>query len=376
MFGNVFTLGSIRGIPIRIDASWVIIASLITWSFWGQFTVMYGQPADVALVMAVLGAAGFFGSVLAHELAHALEARNRGVTVRGITLFLFGGVTESKFDVRRPGDEFALTIVGPLTSLALAGAFGVVANLAGPGLEGLAQVTGLLAWINLALALFNLIPGAPLDGGRLLRAAIWKATGDRQRSIRLAAQAGQAVGGLLIAGGVALVLFVAGALFSGLWLALIGWFLRRGAAAELAQARLCDMLSQVPARQVAQRPRPVDESDTVGSILDRWSYGEDPDFLPVARDGRLAGVVSIERARRAADHRSARVRDVMTPLSEVPTVAADEPASAALDALADTEVVVALDGDTPVGLISAERLVAAAERRARLLAGERAAAPR
>jgi Zn-dependent protease len=372
VFPNALRIGSIRGIDIRIDASWLIIAALITWSFWGQFTIVYGQDGPTALAMAVIGALLFFSSVLAHELAHALEAQSRGVGVGGITLFLFGGVTESKFNVRRPVDEFALTIVGPLTSFALAGIFWGVSLVAQGGeIATVAQVAGLLGWINLALAVFNLIPGAPLDGGRILRAAVWKVTGDRRRSIRFAARAGQVVGAGLIGLGIGQVLFVTGGLFGGLWLALIGWFLRRGAAAELAQAELSELLGRLPAGAVTRRTPPVAAHAPLDEVFDRWVTGEDPELLPVVEDDRLVGVLRLPDVEGVdeADRSRRQVESVMVPIERYPTVDAGHPATEVLDALSDDDVVVAVDHGRPVGLIDAERLVAVAQRQARVAAG-------
>lgn len=373
MFRNALRLGSVRGIDISVDASWLIIAALITWSFWGQFSMIYEQPGGTALAMAVVAAVLFFASVLAHELAHALEALSRGVHVGGITLFLFGGVTESKFDVRRPVDELALTIVGPLTSFGLAGVFAVVAQLAeGADPSPAAQVAGNLAWINLALGVFNLIPGAPLDGGRILRAGIWKATGDRQRSIRVAADVGRVVGGLLVVLGILQLLLVDGALFGGLWLALVGWFLVRGAAAEKAQAQMAELLGEVPAGAVVRRTAAASRDDTLASVLDRWITDDgDPDVLPVVDGGRLVGVVGVDDARSIAEpeRASAPVASVMTPVEDLPTVDVDRPASEAMAALGDRGYVVATDHGRPVGLIDGGRLVAVAQRRARVHAG-------
>jgi Zn-dependent protease len=374
VFRNAVRITSLRGIDIRIDISWLAIAAIITWSFWAQFRLLYLRDTGPALVMAVLAAMLFFSSVLIHEMAHALEAQRRGVTVAGITLFMFGGVTESKFDVRRPGDEFALTIVGPLSSLLLAGVFWVVA--AGTG-GGVAEVAGLLGWINLALAVFNLIPGAPLDGGRILRAAIWKATGDRHRSIRIAAHAGRYVGLLLIVLGVVQVLFVAGGIFGGLWLALIGMFLRRGAEAELVQSRLVETLEGVRARDMAVAAPPVWQGEPVEAVLSRWAMSDGPGVIPVTDGGDIVGVVPVEDGARIEEweRRSVSIGTVMVPVRDLPVVDADAAATTALESLDDRGVVVVSDRGRPVGLIDTERFLSVARRRARTLSGRRPAPP-
>ena len=174
----------VAGIEVRIDSSWAVIALLITYSMYLRLSIMYpelsgGGAVGLAIVSAVL----FFGSVLVHELAHALVSQARGIRVLDITLFLFGGATRARVESRGPGDEFLIALVGPLTSGLLAGLFGIVASLGRDVLSRpLAGTLGYLAWTNLLLAVFNLVPGFPLDGGRLLRSAIWKTTGSLARA--------------------------------------------------------------------------------------------------------------------------------------------------------------------------------------------------
>src|SRR5438105_9469671 len=225
------TVARVGGVPVRVDASWVVIVALVTWSFWDHFLPDRGAAA--ALLMAAVAAALFFASVLAHEVAHALEARHRGIEVRSITLYLFGGATETASEARRPGDEFAVTAVGPWTSLVLGCAFGLGAFGADQvGSAAVGQVAALLAWVNLILAFFNLLPGAPLDGGRMLDSLVWRVTGDRARGRRVAVVAGRILGAGLIVLGVLEALAVSGGVVPGLWLALIGWFLAQAAGLE------------------------------------------------------------------------------------------------------------------------------------------------
>src|SRR5918994_5666599 len=194
MFGTSWRVGRIAGIEVRVDRSWAVIALLITFSMYLRLAVLYpGLSGGGAVGLAILSAVLFFGSVLVHELAHALVSQARGIRVQDITLFLFGGATRAKVESRGPGDEFLIALVGPLTSGLLAGLFGIVATLGRDLLSRpLAGTLGYLAWTNLLLAGFNLIPGFPLDGGRLLRAAIWRATGSLRRATRIASLAGQA----------------------------------------------------------------------------------------------------------------------------------------------------------------------------------------
>src|SRR5918995_2708612 len=170
MFGTAWRVGRIAGIELRVDSSWVVIALLITYSMYLQASEVYPELSGGGAVGLGIGATVlFFGSVLVHELAHAVVAQARGIRVQDITLFLFGGATRARVESRGPGDEFLIALVGPLTSGLLAAGFGIVASL--DLSRPLAGTFGYLAWTNLLLAAFNLVPGFPLDGGRLLRAA-------------------------------------------------------------------------------------------------------------------------------------------------------------------------------------------------------------
>jgi Zn-dependent protease len=238
VFGTSWRVGRVAGIEVRVDSSWVVIALLITYSMYLRLSVLYPELSGGGAVgLAILSAVLFFGSVLVHELAHALVAQARGIRVQDITLFLFGGATQAKVDSRGPGDEFLIAVVGPLTSGLLAALFGIIAGLGRDVLSTpLAGTLGYLAWTNLLLAAFNLVPGFPLDGGRLLRSAIWKATGSLGRATRIASVSGQAVGWLLVAGGVAWLL--AGDLAGGIWFAFIGWFLVQAARSSSQDLQL------------------------------------------------------------------------------------------------------------------------------------------
>lgn len=199
------------GIRLRIDPSWIGIAAILFPTLW-----MYFGNGIAAAVAELL----FFASIVAHEYAHGLVARARGIPVERVTLFLFGGVSEMREEPRRPADEALIAGAGPLCSAALGGGFLLLETRLG-GLP--ADAAGWLGRVNLALALFNLLPGYPLDGGRILRAAFWAWSGDYARSTRRAASAGVTVAWLLISAGIALVAL--GAVFDGIWLALVGGFL-------------------------------------------------------------------------------------------------------------------------------------------------------
>ena len=220
---NPRTVLRVGGTDVRVDATWIAIVVLFTWFFW----TIVGSVLE-AVVASLL----FFASVVAHEVAHALEARHRGIEVRSITLYLFGGATEMSSEARRPGDEFAVSAVGPWTSLVLGCGFGLIALFADRArLTFIADVAGLLGWTNILLAVFNFLPGSPLDGGRVLDSIVWRITGNRDRARRVSTGAGRVLGYLLIAMGLADA-FVAGDVGGGVVLGVTGWFLAQAAGAE------------------------------------------------------------------------------------------------------------------------------------------------
>lgn len=232
----------IAGVEVRLDASIVVLVVLVAWAFTGIFRADHSLA--VALVMAAVGAVLVVLTTLAHELGHALEARHRGMHVEAVTLLLFGGVTEMHAEEQTARDELAVAVVGPWISLVSAALFGLLATFADAllpaGVAGsIAQLAGVLGWWNLLLAAFNLVPGAPLDGGRVLRALLWMLLGDRLRALRVSVRAGQLIGVALVVFGVAtLVRGGPRATLVAAALVLSGVFLVRAAATELRHAEL------------------------------------------------------------------------------------------------------------------------------------------
>ena len=236
MFGGSWRLGRFFGIEVRIDRSWVLIALLVTYTMQQRLAFRFFDPSPTrSVILAIAFALLFFSSVLAHEMAHAVVARRRGIEVHGITLFLFGGATHAKVDSRRPQDELIVSLVGPLTSLVLGGLFLLLAGPLGSPTEPIGWVVGYLGAVNILLTVFNMLPGFPLDGGRVLRALVWRATGSFERATRVASIAGQIVGSLLIAGGIAWL--VAGEPIGAIWFASIGWFLAQAARSSWPRRR-------------------------------------------------------------------------------------------------------------------------------------------
>ncbi|MGH3645572.1 MAG: site-2 protease family protein [Micromonosporaceae bacterium] len=354
-----FRLGRFAGVDIGVHWSVLIIFVLIASGLSaGRFPVAYpGHPAWAYLLAGLAAAVVFFLGLLAHELSHAVMARRNGLSVEGITLWMFGGVARLSGEARSPRAELRIAGIGPLVSLLIGLGFAAVAT----GL-GIAGQTGLLfgaftwlAGINVLLAVFNMIPAAPLDGGRLLRAGLWKLRGDRTWAAVIAARAGRVFGGALILFGVWLF-FAAGGL-GGLWLAMIGWFLFTAAGMEERQARLGGALHGVRVSQVMSRePQTVQPDVTVAEFIDRYLLEFRHSAFPLTEDGRPVGLVTLDRIKQTAPERRAEValRDIACPEGELALAAPDEELTELLPRLsrcADGRALV-VAGDKLVGIVS------------------------
>jgi Zn-dependent protease len=348
-------IGTFGGVPVGVNWSVLVIFALLTWELgaYGFPGTPSGRPSAADWVAAVVAAVLFFGSLLAHEVSHAVVARRNGVGVRSITLWLFGGVAQLEDEAHSPGADFRIAAVGPGTSLALAGLFGAAQAVAGAlGTRGLPVDVASWLWkINLALAAFNLIPGAPLDGGRILRSGLWRAWSDRPRASVAAARAGRAVGALLVVVGVAE--FAVGGLL-GLWPAVLGWFVWSAAGAEERVARLRGGVAHLAAWQVmTPNPPALPERDSVEDLVrSLWHYRGDT--VPVTDDrGWLSGLVTLDAVRAVPDARRPQttLHDIAVPLPGVPVVRAGDPVAVLLERMRGAE-------GTPAFVLDAEgRLV-------------------
>lgn len=319
MFGTSWKIGRVAGIDIRIDSSWLLIAVLVGYSFFLRFALVYDVTDGQAVLLAVPAALALFVSVLVHELAHSLVARARGIPVRGITLFLFGGATEARAESKSPGDELVIAAVGPATSVGLAGGLGLAAAGIGNLDSPVPGTVAYLAWVNVVLALFNLLPGLPLDGGRILRAVIWRTTGDMGRATRISSASGQALGWALVGVGVLSLLSGAG----GLWLIVIGWFLAQAAQASYAQLRMRRLLHGVTADDVMTRRLVCIEGELpVDEAVERYFLRYDHSAFPVVDHGRVVGLLTLHDVRRMGPRKrsSSTVRESMHPIERLPTV--------------------------------------------------------
>jgi Zn-dependent protease/predicted transcriptional regulator len=323
-----FRIGRILGLEIRIDPSWLIIFFLVLWSFTaGVFPQRFpGLASAVYLLMGISGTLLFFVSVLLHEMAHSVVAMRRGVEVEGITLFVFGGIAHARSEFENARDEFIIAAAGPASSFLIAAAFAGIAAI-GERLEWGVAVTGVasyLAFLNFILAVFNLLPGFPLDGGRLLRAAVWKMTGDLTRATRVASLGGKGLGYFLMALGLGQVL--AGALIGGLWMGFIGWFVRMAAGSGYAQQVLRSSLEGLRAEDaIAGELQTTGLNHTLHDFVTEYRFRGRHQAYPVVEGERPVGVISFRQVGRVppAAWDSTRVADVMTPLDGIAIVEAD-----------------------------------------------------
>ena len=312
-------IGSLFGIPLFLDPLWFVILGLATLNFG----VAYQQWGSVlawstGMVMALL----LFGSVLLHELGHSLVARSQGIRVNSITLFLFGGIAAIEEESKTPFKAFQVAIAGPLVSIILFFILRLLAYLL-PETSLISVMVNDLARINLVVALFNLIPGLPLDGGQVLKAALWKVTGDRFVAVHLAARSGQILGYAAIALGFAIDFFTR-ELALGLWIVLLGWFGIRNANTYDSVTTLQETLLKVSASDTMTRDfRVVDADQTLRSFADSYLLDSNaPQIYFAAADGRYRGMVSIDDLRlvERSVWETQTLQSIVHPLTEIPTV--------------------------------------------------------
>ncbi len=361
MVGRTIRLGRLFGIKINVDWSWLLIFLLVAWNLTTAFGNVHPEwSLWLQIGTAVVAAVLFFGSVLAHEMAHSLMAVAQGIPVRSITLFLFGGVSNIEREPPSPRAEFLITIVGPLTSFVLGIIFVVISGVSmwplGDTMDNPQQImadltplTTLLLWlgpINIVLGIFNLVPGFPLDGGRVLRSILWGFTGSLRQATRWASWVGQGIAWLLIVTGIAMafganVPFFGTGLISGLWLAFIGWFLNNASIQGYRQVVVQDLLEDIPVRELMRQDPPVVAPDnTISQLVHEGVMGTDDHAFPVVEEGQLVGIVCLHDIRGVAKERwqETTVREIMTPREKLVTVGPEEESDQALNTLQRTQV--------------------------------------
>ncbi len=365
MFGRRFRIFSAFGIPIQIDLSWFVVAILVAWSLAENAfpTSAPGRTPGAYWVMGTLGALGLFASVVLHELGHAVVAKRYGLRIRGITLFIFGGVAELEDESPSPQAEFMVAIAGPLVSVAIAVAcFGLAGVTIAGGLgAGAAAVLSLLASLNLVLVIFNMIPAFPLDGGRVLRSILWYWKKDLRWATRVTSWIGSGFGMVLIGIGILRFVFERD-LFGGMWMALIGMFLRNAAQMSYRHVLMRRALEGEPvSRFMHVDPIAVPRALSVRDLVENFVYRYHFKMFPVIDNGRLLGCVttrSVQELPRAEWERQS-VGALLEPCSEENTIAPGADAMEALERMSQSGAsrLMVVEGDRLLGIIALKDLL-------------------
>lgn len=361
MIGQTLRLSTIRGIQVGVHYSWFILFLLITLSLVTRFSAQHphwtlAEHYAIGFMTSLL----FFASILLHELAHSFVALAKGIPVRSITLFVFGGVAQIGREPDRPATEFQIAVAGPIASFVLAGGFGALATVAGAQFEHLSALADWLASINLALAVFNLIPGFPLDGGRILRAAVWQITGSLARATSIAARSGQGFAYAFMFGGI-VIGFMAN-WFSGLWLAFIGWFLLNAAQESVVQVSVRSALTGLVAEDVMARDCPtVSGRMTLAELVREHILKTGQRCFVVGEGSRLEGLVTLHQIKLVPQDQWTQVSvgQAMTPSAQLRVVEPDKPILEVLQILEGEDInqVPVASGERFLGMITRDHLL-------------------
>lgn len=361
--GGVIRLGRIIGIRIGIDPSWFLVFFLVTYFLGSGFAEQKGEWSQpVVWGAAVCASLLFFLSILLHELGHSVVAISLGLPVRSITLFLFGGAAELSAEPKRPRDEFLIAIAGPAVSGILGLAFLLLGYLA-PEEGAVASVSLWLGVVNLSVAVFNMVPGFPLDGGRVLRSVLWSLTGSLDRATLWAGRVGMLFGRILIAAGIVSAV-VTREYFGGLFVAFMGWFLLRVARAHILQSLVSSRLRGISVESALEPDLPrVDGWDTLEDVVSGPFSDPKQRVALVAEDGEPVGVLGAQEMRAVAENKRAYhlARQVMTPLARLVRIAPEVSLLVALRTL-DREGVAQLlveRDDQVLGILTRDRLTRA-----------------
>lgn len=344
MSGHAIKIARIAGIEISIHWSWLIIFVLLTWSLATAFFPAYFPfwSAGTDWVVSAISTVLLFVSVLLHELGHSLVAEAEGIQVKSITLFVFGGVSNIQSEPHTAGGEFLMAVAGPLVSIVLGVISYVVLRLVGAALSSPVQgVLLALAYYNITLAVFNLIPGFPLDGGRIFRSIVWAITHNFREATSIATAVGHFFGYLFIVGGIILAFF-AGDFLSGIWLVFIGWWLNSAAEVSQKQTQLEAELRGVPvARVMRARPIEVPADTTISDFVEHYVLGQNARAVPVVgADRQLVGLATLAEARAVPRDRWATttIAQVMLPVGQLTVAHPDEPLVQALRDLGKDDI--------------------------------------
>ena len=354
---GTFSVGRLFGVDIRIHFSWVFIFALISWSLASSWLpeLYSGWSSGQYWVVGIVGSAMLFVCVLIHELSHSLEAIRRGLAVSSITLFFLGGFSQIDGEPRSAGEEFWISVVGPIASLGLASIFGLLylSLRSSPGqLTALAQY---LMWVNFVVGVFNLIPAFPLDGGRVLRSMVWRATTSQEQATRVAGVTGSILGFGLI--GLGIFFVFANSFITGIWLVFIGWFIQSAAASTLYGSRERLVISGRIVADAMERHFPsVPPGMSLQILLDeRISEDFERAYLVMLGD-TLQGLITVTDVGRVpADQRATTwISETMTQAKDVVTLSPDDPLEEGMRLLVEKNIhqIVVIESEQPVGLLT------------------------
>ena len=365
---STFNIGKVFGIQLRLHYSWFVIFVLLTVSLvfpnWSHPFYWF-----TGIVTSIL----FFASVVAHELSHSLVGRVNGIPIKSITLFIFGGVAQMTKEATRPGAEFKMAIAGPVCSLAIGGLFALIWFFTRNVVEPVATMTLWLASINGLLAVFNLIPGFPLDGGRVFRSLLWRFSGNYRRSTKVAAYVGRGVGYFFIFIGVLIIFLRPFGLdwFSGLWLAFIGWFLENAASASYRQSIIYEMLQGVTITQVMTSDYVVVPPHiTLDQLVQEYILTRGRHFFLVADEDGIKGLVTLRNIKPVLQQNwdKTQVKDIMTPVDKLKMAYPGQDALSVMEQMSESDInqmPVVSDGKV-IGLVTRDNLTGFLRTRSRL----------
>ena len=341
--GPSFTLFRVLGIPVNLSYTWFVILGIATYALsrdygesWPTWSV--AEQWGIGAITSLL----FFSSVLVHELSHSILSKSSGIPVKGITLFIFGGISELSREAHKPSLEFYITIAGPISSLLLGILFGIAHFATRDINDHLGAITWSLAFINITLGIFNLLPGFPLDGGRLLRSGLWAVTCNYRKSTQIATRVGQIIALTMIGAGVTMMVY---SQVQGIWIVAIGWFLMLAASSSYRQNQISQLLEVYKVRELIitdLHPIPsgtmIDAITSKESFQDKWKY-----FLVTGKDHEL-GIISASRISKTPKSRRSRltVDSIMDHIPRLPSFTPETIASLVLEELADHEASIAL----------------------------------
>jgi Zn-dependent protease/CBS domain-containing protein len=362
--GSAFNLGKVFGIQFRLHYTWFIVFVLISVSLsWYYFPSLNLDLTPLAYwVIGIASSLLFFASVVAHELAHSLVARTNGIPVKSITLFIFGGIAQITREATKANAELKMAAAGPACSLVLGGLFGLLWLLSRGISEHVAAMASWLALVNVILAVFNLIPGFPLDGGRVFRSILWRFTGNYKLSTRIATQVGQGVGYLFILGGISIMFLLRGGWFSGLWLIFIGWFLRNTASSSYHQAQWREALREVSASQVMTPDCPVIPSNvTIDRLVQEYVFTSGCYFFLVTDEDGVKGILTLNNIKAVSRQNwdVTQVKEIMTPIDKVKVAHPNQDALSILEEMDENDInqMPVVSEGRVIGLITRDNLL-------------------